>query len=155
MNNPYAAAQAVNPEDACTLDSLISSLPDLRRDSAPHGDTVVVVCLEDSGLEYQPIKRIDLDHDDDGAVCRIVIDNVPELKISAHGKPEDTLPVTVRQSDTGEGFGVEIEIPGYGRPVYLERDRETGQPVLYVSADPHSDDVSHKIPLPAFDISLP
>jgi hypothetical protein len=76
-----------------------------------------------------------------------------EFKISAHGKPEDTLPVTVVQNNTGVVFGVEIEIPGYGRPVYLERNRETGRPVLYVSADPNSDDISHKIPLPAFDIS--
>lgn len=142
-------------EDVCTLDSLINLLQDLRRESPLHGETVVVVCLEDSVLEYQPVKRVDLDHSRDGAVCRIVIDDVPGgFKISAHSKPQDTLPVNVVQNDTGEVFGVEVEIPGYGRPVYLERDGETGQPVLYVSADPKSDDVTHKIPLPAVDISL-
>lgn len=143
-------------DDVCTIDSLISGLEDDKRYSRHGGETVVVVCLEDSGLEYQPVKRVDLDHSQDGTVCRIVIDDVPRsgFKISAHGKPEETLPVTVRQNDTGEVFGVEIEIPGYGWPVYLERDRETGQPVLYVSADPNSDDVSHKIPLPPFDVSV-
>ena len=146
MNNPYL-------EDVCTIDSLADSLAHERGHSRLGGETVVVVCLEDSGLEYQPVKRVDLDKSPDGAVCRIVIDDVPTaapalFKISAHGKPADTLPVTVTQNDTGEVFGVEIEIPGYGRPVYLERDPETGHPVLYVSADPNSDDISHKIPLP-------
>ena len=140
-------------DDVCTIDSLISGLEDDKRYSRNGGDTVVVVCLEDSGLEYQPIKRIDLEHSDDGAVCRIVIDNVPELKISAHGNPDDALPVNVRQETSGEGFGVALEIPGYGSPVYLERDRETGQPVLYVYSDPNSDDVTHRISLPAFDIA--
>lgn len=148
--NPYEASQSVNPEDVCTIDSLISGLEHDREASPLKGETVVVVCLEDSGLEYQPVKRVDLDKSPDGAICRIVIDDVPAVrtfKISAHGNPDETRPVDVVEEDSGNGYALHIEIPGYGSPLYLELS-EQGEPVLRVYANDPEGDPSHTIVLP-------
>lgn len=151
MRNPYEAGRRVNPEDVCTIDSLANGLAHERGQSRLGGETVVVVCLEDSGLEYQPVKRMDLDKSEDGAVCRIVIDDVAPtartFKISAHGKPDETKPVDVVQEDTGNGFGLHIEIPGYGSPIYLELS-DAGEPVLRVYAHDPEGDPSHTIVIP-------
>lgn len=64
------------------------------------------------------------------------------LKISQHGNPDLSRSVQAVQCNNG----VEIHIAGYGRPVYLELD-DIGEPILYVSAEADSDDVSHKISL--------
>lgn len=142
--NPYA-------EDVCTIDNLRENLQDHRERSPLFGETVVVVCLEDSGLEYRPVKRVDLDHSQDGAVCRIVIDDVPPaartFKISAHGKPNETKSVDVVQENSGNGYGLHIEIPGYGAPLYLELN-EQGEPMLRVYASDPEGDPSHSILIP-------
>ena len=62
--------------------------------------------------------------------------------ITPHDNPDLSRAVQVEQARNG----IEISISGYGKPVYLELDKG-GEPVLYISAEAHSDDVSHKISL--------
>jgi len=65
------------------------------------------------------------------------------LTIYQHGNPDLSRAVQVVQCPVG----VDICIAGYGRPVYLELDEKTGEPVVYISAEADSDDVSHTISL--------
>ena len=73
--------------------------------------------------------------------------NANTFKLSAHGKPDAAIPVDVVQEDSGNGFGLHIEIAGYGSPIYLELN-EQGEPVLRVYANDIDGDPSHSIVLP-------
>lgn len=64
------------------------------------------------------------------------------LVISQHDNPDLSRAVQVEQC----ACGIEICIPGYGRPVYLELD-DRGEPVVYLFAEDASEDHTHKISL--------
>lgn len=67
---------------------------------------------------------------------------IEALIISQHDNPDLSRAVQVEQC----GCGVEVSISGYGRPIYLELDKR-GDPVLYLTVEADSDDVSHTISL--------
>ncbi len=62
--------------------------------------------------------------------------------ITPHDNPDLSRAVQVDPCNNG----IEISIAGYGKPIYLELDK-AGEPVLHISAEADSDDVSHTISL--------
>jgi hypothetical protein len=65
------------------------------------------------------------------------------LVITPHDNPDLSRAVHVGQATPG---AVEISIPGYGKPIYLELD-DHGEPVVYIFAEEASEDHTHKISL--------
>ena len=131
------------------LAETIRQLQSMKTESPIGDDTAVVLCIDDSGIEYQPIDRVTLDRSggEGSALALIHVGDIPgcdsgNLTISQHGNPDLSRAVQVVQCDCG----VEICIAGYGRPIYLELDK-TGEPVCYISAEADSDDISHTISL--------
>lgn len=62
--------------------------------------------------------------------------------ITPHDNPDLSRAVQVEKCNNG----IEISIAGYGKPIYLELDAR-GEPVLHITAEAASDDVTHTISL--------
>jgi hypothetical protein len=75
-------------------------------------------------------------------LSRVPVGEPMTFVITPHANPDLSRAVQVEQCNNG----IEISISGYGKPLYLELDAR-GEPVLHVTAESDSDDVSHTISL--------
>ena len=55
-----------------TIDQAITKLQQFKEESTLKGDTVLHICLLNSGIEYLIVKDLKLEQDDDGAVVKVM-----------------------------------------------------------------------------------